>query len=88
MKDVQKALGDATNDADLPKNAYNKLKAMDKALAKGKQIQDDCSAIVRKLRAMIYSTEEQLRVYQKQALFYNPILERSRVMDERTIRKK
>ncbi|KAF5760412.1 putative polygalacturonate 4-alpha-galacturonosyltransferase [Helianthus annuus] len=69
MKDVQKALGDATNDADLPKNAYNKLKAMDQTLAKGKQIHDDCTAIVRKLRAMIYSTEEQLRVYQKQALF-------------------
>nr|XP_043623404.1 probable galacturonosyltransferase 4 isoform X2 [Erigeron canadensis] len=69
MKEVQRALADATKDADLPKNSYDKLKAMDQTLAKGKQIQDDCTAIVKKLRAIIHSTEEQLRVHQKQALF-------------------
>ncbi|PWA50973.1 glycosyl transferase, family 8, nucleotide-diphospho-sugar transferase [Artemisia annua] len=69
MKEVQKALGDANKDSDLPKNAYDKLKAMDQTLAKGKQIQDDCTAVVKKLRAIIHSTEEQLRVHQKQALF-------------------
>ncbi|KAI3795664.1 hypothetical protein L1987_38321 [Smallanthus sonchifolius] len=69
MKEVQKALGDATKDADLPKNAYDKQKAMDQTLAKGKEIQDDCPAVVMKLRAIILSTEEQLRVHQKQALF-------------------
>ncbi|KAI7733070.1 hypothetical protein M8C21_022525 [Ambrosia artemisiifolia] len=69
MKDVQRALGDASKDADLPRNAYDKLKAMDQTLAKGKQMQDDCTAIVKKLRAIIHSTEEQLRVHQKQALF-------------------
>ncbi|KAL8267986.1 hypothetical protein R6Q59_001784 [Mikania micrantha] len=69
MKEVQRALGDATKDADLPKNAYDKLKAMDQTLAKGKQLQDDCTAVVKKLRAIIHSTEEQVRVHQKQALF-------------------
>ncbi|XP_076923472.1 putative galacturonosyltransferase 4 [Bidens hawaiensis] len=69
MKEVQRALGDATKDADLPKNAYDKLKAMDQTLAKGKQLQDDCTAVVKKLRAIIHSTEEQARVHQKQALF-------------------
>ncbi|KAI7731474.1 hypothetical protein M8C21_026898, partial [Ambrosia artemisiifolia] len=69
MKEVRKALGDATKDADLPKNAYDKLKAMDQTLAKGEQIHDDCTAIVRKLRAIIHSTEEQLRVHKKQASF-------------------
>ncbi|KAK1412378.1 hypothetical protein QVD17_33582 [Tagetes erecta] len=69
MKEVQRALGDATKDADLPKNAYDKLKAMDQTLAKGKQMQDDCTAVVKKLRAIIHSTEEQLHVHQKQALF-------------------
>ncbi|KAM0049825.1 putative polygalacturonate 4-alpha-galacturonosyltransferase [Helianthus debilis subsp. tardiflorus] len=69
MKDVQRALGDASKDTDLPKNAYDKLKAMDQTLAKGKQMQDDCTAVVKKLRAIIHSTEEQLRVHQKQALF-------------------
>lgn len=42
---------------------------MEQTLAKGQQIQDDCSAIVRKLRAMLHSTEEQLRVHKKQTLF-------------------
>ncbi|KAI3818914.1 hypothetical protein L1987_12735 [Smallanthus sonchifolius] len=69
MKEVQRALGDATKDVDLPKIAYEKLKAMDQTLAKGKQMQDDCAAVVKKLRAIIHSTEEQLRVHQKQALF-------------------
>nr|KAJ0211187.1 hypothetical protein LSAT_V11C400182240 [Lactuca sativa] len=69
MKELQRALGDATKDADLPKNANEKLKAMEQTLAKGKQIQDDCTAVVKKLRAIIHSTEEQLRVHKKQALF-------------------
>lgn len=42
---------------------------MEQTLAKGKQIQDDCTAVVKKLRAIIHSTEEQLRVHKKQALF-------------------
>ncbi|XP_076934381.1 putative galacturonosyltransferase 4 isoform X1 [Bidens hawaiensis] len=69
MKEVLRALSDAIKDADLPKNAYDKLKAMEQTLAKGKQMQDDCTAVVKKLRAIIHSTEEQLRVHQKQALF-------------------
>lgn len=36
---------------------------------KGKQIQDDCASVVKKLRAMIHSTEEQLRVHKKQTMF-------------------
>lgn len=42
---------------------------MEQTLAKGKQIQDDCAAVVKKLRAMLHSTEEQLRVHKKQTLF-------------------
>ncbi|XP_065003435.1 probable galacturonosyltransferase 4 isoform X1 [Musa acuminata AAA Group] len=69
IKDVQRALGDATKDSDLPRNAYERLKAMELTLAKGKQIQDDCAAVVKKLRAMVHSSEEQLRVHKKQSLF-------------------
>lgn len=36
---------------------------------KGRQIQDDCATAVKKLRAMLHSTEEQLRVHKKQSLF-------------------
>ncbi|XP_024021460.1 probable galacturonosyltransferase 4 isoform X2 [Morus notabilis] len=69
MKEVQRALGDASKDSELPRNAYDRLKAMEQSLAKGKQIQDDCAAAVKKLRAMLHSTEEQLRVHKKQTLF-------------------
>lgn len=69
IKETQRALGDATKDSELPKNAIEKSKAMDQTLAKGQQIQDDCAAIVKKLRAMLHSTEEQLKVHRKQAMF-------------------
>ncbi|KAI6704178.1 hypothetical protein NL676_013314 [Syzygium grande] len=69
IKEVQRVLGAASKDSDLPRNSYDRLKAMEQTLAKGNQIQDDCAAIVRKLRAMLHSTEEQLRVHKKQTLF-------------------
>lgn len=69
MKEIQRVLGDATKDSDLPRNAIEKLKGMEQTLAKGRQIQDDCAAVVKKLRAMLHSTEEQLRVHKKQTLF-------------------
>lgn len=42
---------------------------MEQALTKGRQVRDDCAAVVKKLRAMIHSTEEQLRAHKKQTLF-------------------
>ncbi|CAH2045970.1 unnamed protein product [Thlaspi arvense] len=69
LKEVQRAVADASKDSDLPKNANEKLKAMEQTLAKGKQIQDDCSTVVKKLRAMLHSAEEQLRVHKKQTMF-------------------
>lgn len=69
MKDVQRTLGDANKDSELPRNYIERLKAMEQTLLKGKQIQDDCAAVVKKLRAMIHLSEEQLRVNKKQTLF-------------------
>ncbi|KAI3969559.1 hypothetical protein MKX01_020120 [Papaver californicum] len=69
MKEVQRALGDASKDSDLPRHANDKLKAMEQVLARGKQIQDDCAAVIKKLRAILHSTEEQLRVHKKQTMF-------------------
>ncbi|XP_068320885.1 probable galacturonosyltransferase 4 [Pyrus communis] len=69
IKEVQKTLGDASKDSDLPRNAYDKLKAMEQTLTKEKQIQDNCAAMVKKLWAMLHSMEEQLRVHKKQAMF-------------------
>ncbi|XP_074280391.1 putative galacturonosyltransferase 4 [Silene latifolia] len=73
IKEVQRVLGDATKDSELPRNTRDKLKAMDQTLAKGKQIQDDCAAMVKKLRAIIHSTEEQLRVHRKQTTFLSQL---------------
>ncbi|XP_073148507.1 probable galacturonosyltransferase 4 isoform X1 [Henckelia pumila] len=69
MKEVQRALGDATKDSELPRNANERLRAMEQTLLKGKQIQDDCAAVIKKLRAMLHLAEEQLRVHKKQELF-------------------
>ncbi|KAL6553178.1 hypothetical protein OROGR_007020 [Orobanche gracilis] len=69
MKEVQRVLGEATKDSELPRNAYDKLKAMEQTLSRGKQIQDDCAAVVKKLRAMLHLAEDQLRVHRKQTSF-------------------
>ncbi|KAL0398925.1 UNVERIFIED_CONTAM: putative galacturonosyltransferase 4 [Sesamum radiatum] len=69
MKEILRTLGEATKDSELPRNALEKLKAMEQTLLRGKQIQDDCATVVKKLRAMLHSTEEQLRVHKKQTLF-------------------
>ncbi|CAH1439868.1 unnamed protein product [Lactuca virosa] len=69
MKDVEKLLVDATNDSQLPNNANEKLKAMEQTLLKGRRIQDECSGDAKKLRGIIHSTEQQLRVQEKQTLF-------------------
>ncbi|XP_057430078.1 probable galacturonosyltransferase 4 [Lotus japonicus] len=69
VKEVSRTLGDASKDSDLPRNANEKMKAMEETLMKGKQIQDDCATVVKKLRAMIHSTEEQVHVLKKQTLF-------------------
>ncbi|KAL7130518.1 hypothetical protein ABFS83_13G139400 [Erythranthe nasuta] len=69
IKEVQRALGDATKDSELPRNALERLKAMEQTLLKGKQMDDDCSSVVKKLRAMLHLSEEQLRAHKKHALF-------------------
>ncbi|XP_057765180.1 probable galacturonosyltransferase 4 isoform X2 [Salvia miltiorrhiza] len=69
MKEVLKVLGDATKDSELPKNALERLNAMEQTLLRGKQLEDDCAGSVKKLRAMLHSAEEQLRVHKKQNLF-------------------
>ncbi|CAD6265598.1 unnamed protein product [Miscanthus lutarioriparius] len=69
IREVQKVLGDASKDSDLPKNANEKVKALEQMLIKGQQMQDDCSIVVKKLRAMLHSAEEQLHAHKKQTVF-------------------
>ncbi|XP_048549989.1 probable galacturonosyltransferase 4 [Triticum urartu] len=69
IREVQKVLGEASKDSDLPKNANEKVKALEQTLVKGEQTQDDCSVVVKKLRAMLHSAEEQLYAQKKQTVF-------------------
>ncbi|KAL2339305.1 hypothetical protein Fmac_013751 [Flemingia macrophylla] len=69
VKEVSRTLGDASKDSDLPRNANERIKAMEQTLLKGRQIQNDCASAVKKLRAILHSTEEQLRAHTKQTLF-------------------
>ncbi|KAE9599142.1 hypothetical protein Lal_00043882 [Lupinus albus] len=67
VKEVSRTIGDASKDSELPRNANERMKKMEQSLMKGKQIQD-CAVFVKKFRAMLHSTEEQLRAHKKQAL--------------------
>ncbi|MED6131201.1 hypothetical protein PIB30_007491 [Stylosanthes scabra] len=60
VKEVLRTVGEASQDSDLPRNANERMKAMEQSLTKGRQMQDDCAGAVKKLRAMLHSTEEQL----------------------------
>ncbi|CAD5180943.1 unnamed protein product [Musa acuminata subsp. malaccensis] len=73
VKDVERTLAYATEDTELPINAQEKLEAMEQTLAKGKQTQQDCCAVVKKLRRFYLSAEEQLRVHKKRELFLTQV---------------
>ncbi|XP_011005782.1 PREDICTED: probable galacturonosyltransferase 4 isoform X2 [Populus euphratica] len=80
IKEVQRVLGDAIKDSAMPKNAYEKWKAMDQLLEKGKQMQYESANEVKKLRAMLHSTEEQLRVHKKQTVSFATMVEKLRAV--------
>jgi alpha-1,4-galacturonosyltransferase len=50
-------------------SANEKVKTLEQTLIKGKLMQDDCSVVVKKLRAMLHSAEEQLHAHKKQTVF-------------------
>ncbi|CAI8595877.1 unnamed protein product [Vicia faba] len=61
VKEVSRTIGEASKDSDLPRNANERMKAIEQSLMKARQIQDDCATSVKKLRAMLHSSEDQLR---------------------------
>ncbi|CAI8619636.1 unnamed protein product [Vicia faba] len=69
VKEVSRTIGEASKDSDLPRNANERMTAIEQSLMKARQIQDDCATSVKKLRAMLHSSEDQLRVHKKQTLF-------------------
>lgn len=69
IKEVERAVGQATKDSDLSRSALQKMKAMELLLSKVSQIYKDCSAMASKLRAMVFNAEEQVRAQKNQATY-------------------
>lgn len=61
IKEIERAVGEATNDIDLAKSALQKTKLMEDLLFKASRVYRDCFAIATKLRAMTYNAEELIR---------------------------
>ncbi|RYR15051.1 hypothetical protein Ahy_B04g071787 isoform B [Arachis hypogaea] len=69
----QHDLGEATTDADLPKSAHEKIKAMGQVLSKAKDQLYDCKLVTGKLRAMLQTADEQVRGLKKQSTFLSQL---------------
>ncbi|PON37386.1 Galacturonosyltransferase [Parasponia andersonii] len=73
LKESQRALGEASSDADLHQSAPLKLKAMGQILAKAREQLYDCKLVTGKLRAMLQSADEQVRSLKKQSTFLSQL---------------
>ncbi|KDP21360.1 hypothetical protein JCGZ_21831 [Jatropha curcas] len=69
IKELERAMGEATRDKDLPKSAPQKMKAMEASLSKASRVYPHCSSMATKLRAMTYNAEEQVRAQKNQTTF-------------------
>ncbi|GLT51886.1 hypothetical protein SLA2020_252610 [Shorea laevis] len=73
LKESQRALGEATVDADLHQSAPKKTKAMGLVLSKAKGILYDCKSVTGSLRAMLQTADEEVRGLKKQSTFLSQI---------------
>ncbi|ESQ36233.1 hypothetical protein EUTSA_v10007109mg [Eutrema salsugineum] len=69
MRELERAVGDATKDKDLSKGALRRLKPMEAALYKAIRVFNNCPAISTKLRAMNYNSEDQVQAQKNQAAY-------------------
>ncbi|XP_038714005.1 probable galacturonosyltransferase 6 isoform X2 [Tripterygium wilfordii] len=70
LKELDRAVGEATKDSDLSRSALKKMRSMEVSLSKGSRVFPDCSAMATKLRAMAYSAEEQVQIERNQAAYH------------------
>ncbi|KAJ4727058.1 Hexosyltransferase [Melia azedarach] len=73
LKESQRALADATADADLHRSAPEKIKAMGQVLSKAREELYDCKLVTGKLRAMLQTADEQVRSLKKQSTFLSQL---------------
>ncbi|KAK7336820.1 hypothetical protein VNO77_17368 [Canavalia gladiata] len=69
IKEMERAVGEATRDSDLPRSALQKMRHMEASLSKANRAFPDCTAMATKLRAMNHNAKEQVRFQQQQATF-------------------
>eukprot|EP00250_Pteridium_aquilinum_P013792 c21576_g1_i1 orf=932-3031(+) len=67
IKESRHVLGEANLDADLPRSASEKIKAMGQALSTARKHLYDCKAVTKKLRAMLQASEDQAHALNKQS---------------------
>ncbi|PKI49564.1 hypothetical protein CRG98_030057, partial [Punica granatum] len=73
LKESQRALGEATADADIPHSAQEKMKAMGQVLSKAREQLYDCNLVTGKLRAMLQTADEQVRSLKRQSTFLSQL---------------
>lgn len=73
IKESQRSLGEATADAELPRSASERAKAMGQVLSKARDQLYDCKQITQRLRAMLQSADEQVRSLKKQSTFLSQL---------------
>ncbi|KAI3460931.1 hypothetical protein Pfo_017594 [Paulownia fortunei] len=69
IKELEWAMSLSTKDSRLSRSALQKMNAMESTLLKASRIYPDCSAMVKKLRAMTYNAEEQVQTHRSQETF-------------------
>ncbi|XP_011079995.1 probable galacturonosyltransferase 6 [Sesamum indicum] len=69
MKEVERAISHCTQDFSLSRSDMQRIKAMESTLFKARRIFPDCAAMIKKLRAMTYNAEEQVRSNRNQETF-------------------
>ncbi|GJM98480.1 hypothetical protein PR202_ga15497 [Eleusine coracana subsp. coracana] len=90
MRDIQRALVDATSDRQLPQktehfdlifyylnSVHSKIRAMEQTLVKVRKIHDNCSGAVNKLRSALHSTEQQLQAHKRMANYLAQVAAKS-----------
>ncbi|KAL2321009.1 hypothetical protein Fmac_029978 [Flemingia macrophylla] len=69
IKEMERALGEATKDSDLSRSALQKMRHMEASLSKANRAFPDCTSMAAKLRAMNHNAEDQVRSQQQQATY-------------------
>ncbi|XP_031258826.1 probable galacturonosyltransferase 6 [Pistacia vera] len=77
IKELERAVSDATKDSDLSKSALRKMKGMEATLYKASRVFPDCPVMATKLRAMAYNAEELVRLQKNQASYLTQLAART-----------